>query len=104
MPGDLRTRGPRLPGHAGIIISEFQHVAGYDEENFDKTVAQFVHLLEPQVIADGIHCLLTLPSHVNITGISIHPQARDSRDKHDLSAAEFKETALPRATSSCYSA
>ena len=73
MPGDLRTRGPRLPGHAGIIISEFQHVAGYDEENFDKTVAQFVHLLEPQVIADGIHCLLTLPSHVNITGISIRP-------------------------------
>jgi len=57
----------------GIVLSEFQNVAGYDEENFGKAVAQFGKLLEPQAIADGIHWLLTLPPHVNINEISIRP-------------------------------
>ena len=57
----------------GIVISEFQDVAGYNEENFGKGVAQFGKLLEPQAIADGIQWLLTLPSHVNVNEIMIRP-------------------------------
>jgi NADP-dependent 3-hydroxy acid dehydrogenase YdfG len=57
----------------GIVLSEFQEVAGYDEENFGKGIAQFGKLLEPQAIADGIHWLLTLPPHVNVNEIMIRP-------------------------------
>ena len=57
----------------GIVISGFQKVAGYDEENFGKGIAQFGKLLEPQAIADGIHWLLTLPPHVNVNEIMIRP-------------------------------
>jgi NADP-dependent 3-hydroxy acid dehydrogenase YdfG len=57
----------------GIVASEFQGVAGYDEENFGKTVAQFGRLLDPQAIADGIHWLLALPPHVNVSEIMIRP-------------------------------
>jgi NADP-dependent 3-hydroxy acid dehydrogenase YdfG len=57
----------------GIVLSEFQGVAGYDEENFGKGIAQFGKLLEPQAIADGIHWLLTLPPHVNVNEIMIRP-------------------------------
>jgi NADP-dependent 3-hydroxy acid dehydrogenase YdfG len=57
----------------GIVVSEFQKVAGYDEENFYKSIAQFGKLLEPQAIADGIHWLLTLPPHINVNEIMIRP-------------------------------
>lgn len=57
----------------GIVLSEFQNVAGYDEENFGKGIAQFGQLLEPQAIADSIHWLLTLPPHVNVNEIMIRP-------------------------------
>ena len=57
----------------GIVISEFQGVAGYDEENFFGGIAHFGKLLEPQAIADGIHWLLTLPPHVNVNEIMIRP-------------------------------
>ena len=57
----------------GIVISEFQDVAGYDAENFGKGIAQFGKLLDPQAIADGIHWLLTLPPHVNVNEIMIRP-------------------------------
>ena len=57
----------------GIVLSEFQEVAGYNEENFGKGIAQFGKLLEPKAIADGIHWLLTLPPHVNVNEIMIRP-------------------------------
>jgi len=57
----------------GIVLSEFQNVAGYDVENFGKGIAHFGKLLEPQAIADGIHWLLTLPQHVNVNEIMIRP-------------------------------
>jgi NADP-dependent 3-hydroxy acid dehydrogenase YdfG len=57
----------------GIVLSEFQDVAGYNEENFGKAVAQFGKLLEPQVIAEGIRWLLSLPPHVNVNDITIRP-------------------------------
>jgi NADP-dependent 3-hydroxy acid dehydrogenase YdfG len=57
----------------GIVRSEFQDVAGYDAENFGKSIAPFGKLLEPQAIANGIHWLLTLPPHVNVNEIMIRP-------------------------------
>jgi NADP-dependent 3-hydroxy acid dehydrogenase YdfG len=57
----------------GIVLSEFQDVAGYNEENFGKGVAPFGKLLEPQAIADGIRWLLTLPPHVNVNEMMIRP-------------------------------
>lgn len=57
----------------GIVLSEFQDVAGYDEENFGKGIAHFGKLLEPQAIAAGIQWLVTLPSHVNVSEIMIRP-------------------------------
>lgn len=57
----------------GIVLSEFQDVAGYNEENFGKGIAQFGKLLEPQAIAEGIRWLLTLPSHINVNEIMIRP-------------------------------
>jgi len=57
----------------GIVVSEFQGVAGYNQENFGNAVEQFGKLLEPQAIADGIYWLLALPSHVNVNEIMIRP-------------------------------
>lgn len=56
----------------GVVTSEFQGVAGYDE-NFGKTVAQFGKLLEPADIACSIEWLLGLPSHVNVNEIMVRP-------------------------------
>jgi NADP-dependent 3-hydroxy acid dehydrogenase YdfG len=57
----------------GIVLSEFQDVAGYNEENFGKGIAPFGKLLEPEAIADGIQWLLALPPHVHVSEIMIRP-------------------------------
>jgi len=57
----------------GVVLSGFQEVAGYNEENFGKGVAQFGTLLEPKDIAAAIQWLLGLPSHVNVNEIMIRP-------------------------------
>lgn len=57
----------------GIVISEFQNVAGYTEDNFGKSIAQFGRLLDPQDIAEGIYWLLTLAPNVNVNEITIRP-------------------------------
>lgn len=61
----------------GIVVSEFQDVAGYDKDVFGKSAARFGTLLEPQDIADGISWLLTLPPHVNVSEIMIRPTGQD---------------------------
>jgi len=57
----------------GIVLTEFQDVAGYNEDNFGKTVASYGKLLEPESIAEGILWLLSLPPHVNVNEIMIRP-------------------------------
>lgn len=57
----------------GIVISGFQEVAGYNDENFGKGIVQFGKLLDPQNIADGIYWLLTLAPYVNVNEITIRP-------------------------------
>lgn len=61
----------------GIVLSEFQEVAGYDKENFFNTVDQFGKLIEPWDIAEGIYWLLTMPPHVNINEIMIRPTGQN---------------------------
>jgi len=61
----------------GIVVSGFQAVAGYDEENFGKGIAHFGKLLEPQAIADGIVWLLGLPQHINVNEITIRPTGQN---------------------------
>ncbi|MCX5849433.1 MAG: SDR family oxidoreductase [Deltaproteobacteria bacterium] len=61
----------------GIVVSEFQKVAGYSEENFYKGIAHMGKLLEPQAIADGICWLLTQPSNVNVSEIMIRPTGQN---------------------------
>jgi NADP-dependent 3-hydroxy acid dehydrogenase YdfG len=57
----------------GVVLSEFQNVAGYNQENFGKSIAQFGKLLEPRAIAEGVYWLLTLPRHINVSEIMIRP-------------------------------
>ena len=61
----------------GIVVSGFQQVAGYTEENFGKSVAKYGKLLEPQAIADGVAWLLSLPPHVNVSEIMIRPTGQN---------------------------
>jgi len=59
----------------GIVKSEFQKVAGYDEENFGKELP-YGELLEPQAIAEGICWLLSQPPHVNVSEMMIRPTGK----------------------------
>ena len=61
----------------GIVVSEFQKVAGYSEENFYKGIAHMGELLEPQAIADGICWLLTQPPNVNVSEMMIRPTGQN---------------------------
>lgn len=61
----------------GTVVSGFQKVAGYTQENFGNSIAHFGKLLEPQAIADGIYWLLTLPPHINVNEIMIRPTGQD---------------------------
>jgi NADP-dependent 3-hydroxy acid dehydrogenase YdfG len=61
----------------GIVTSEFQKVAGYDENNFYKGIAHMGKLLEPQAIANGICWLLTQPPEVNVSEIMIRPTGQN---------------------------
>lgn len=61
----------------GIVISEFQKVAGYNEDNFYKGIVHMGKLLKPQAIADGICWLLTQPSSVNVSELIIRPTGQN---------------------------
>ncbi|NMC96668.1 MAG: SDR family oxidoreductase [Deltaproteobacteria bacterium] len=61
----------------GIVKSEFQKVAGYNEDNFYKGIAHMGKLLDPKAIADGIYWLLTQPRNVNISEIMIRPTGQN---------------------------
>lgn len=61
----------------GIVVSEFQKVAGYSEDNFYKVIAHMGRLLQPQAIADGICWLLTRPPGINVSEIIIRPTGQN---------------------------
>ena len=61
----------------GIVESEFQDVAGYDEENFGKNVARFGKVLAPEDIARSIRFVLEQPPHVHVNQLTIRPVGQD---------------------------
>ena len=61
----------------GIVESEFQDVAGYDEENFGKSVAKFGKMLQPEDVARSIRFVLEQPPHVHVNQLTIRPTGQD---------------------------
>ena len=61
----------------GIVLSEFQDVAGYDEENFGKTRAQFGRVLQPHDIAQAVRFVIDQPPHVHVNTLTIRPTGQD---------------------------
>jgi len=61
----------------GIVISEFQQVAGYTQENFGKSAAKFGKLLEPDDVARAIVFVLSQPPHVHLAEFVIRPTGQD---------------------------
>ncbi|MEM1108690.1 MAG: SDR family NAD(P)-dependent oxidoreductase [Planctomycetota bacterium] len=60
----------------GIVISEFQGVAGYGEQ-FDQAVAHFGKMLEPEDVARSIGYVLEQPPHVHVNTLTIRPVGMD---------------------------
>lgn len=61
----------------GVVVSEFQGVAGYDQENFGKTAARYGRLLEPADVAAAIAWILTQPPHVNVSELVVRSTGQD---------------------------
>jgi NADP-dependent 3-hydroxy acid dehydrogenase YdfG len=61
----------------GIVVSEFQDVAGYNEENFGKSARRFGKLLDAVDVARTIAFAVSQPPHVHLNEIVIRPTAQD---------------------------
>jgi NADP-dependent 3-hydroxy acid dehydrogenase YdfG len=61
----------------GLVLSEFQGVAGYTYENFYKNAERFGKLLEPADVAEAIRFGVMLPEHVAMNEIVIRPTRQD---------------------------
>ena len=60
----------------GLVMSEFQGVAGYTED-FEKSVARWGEPLRPESVAEAVAWLLGLPRHVNVSDITVRPTGQD---------------------------
>jgi len=61
----------------GIVISEFQDVAGYNNENFTATMERTGKCLEPSDVARAIGFILSQPAYVHINELVIRPTGQD---------------------------
>jgi NADP-dependent 3-hydroxy acid dehydrogenase YdfG len=61
----------------GVVISEFQGVAGYTQENFYKNVEKFAPLLAPEDVARAITFVVSQPPHVHINDLMIRPTGQE---------------------------
>jgi NADP-dependent 3-hydroxy acid dehydrogenase YdfG len=61
----------------GIVISEFQGVAGYTQENFYKNAERFGKTLDPADVARTIAFVVTQPPHVHLNDIMMRPTKQD---------------------------
>jgi len=61
----------------GIVLSEFQEVAGYTQENFGKGVQKYGDLLLPADVARVILFVVTQPQHVHLAEVVIRPTGQD---------------------------
>lgn len=60
-----------------IVVSEFQDVSGYNEENFYKNIRRFGQLLEPEDVARTVVFVVSQPQHVHINELVIRPTGQD---------------------------
>lgn len=60
----------------GIVESEFQEVAGYDEK-FRQGTQRFGQLLQPADIARAITFVVSQPPHVHINDLTVRPLGQD---------------------------
>ena len=61
----------------GIVLSEFQDVAGYNEENFGKNIEKYGPLLAPADVARAIGFVVEQPPHVHINELVIRAMGQD---------------------------
>ena len=61
----------------GVVASEFQDVAGYDEENFGKMVEKFGPMLEPADVARAIRFVVEQPPNVHVNQLTLRPVGQD---------------------------
>jgi NADP-dependent 3-hydroxy acid dehydrogenase YdfG len=61
----------------GVVVSEFQAVAGYTAENFFKGVERYGELLKPDDVAETIRFVVSQPAHVHLNELVIRPTGQD---------------------------
>jgi NADP-dependent 3-hydroxy acid dehydrogenase YdfG len=61
----------------GLVASEFQEVAGYNAENFYKTVEKYGKMLEPGDVARVIGFVVSQPAHVHVNDVMVRPTRQD---------------------------
>jgi NADP-dependent 3-hydroxy acid dehydrogenase YdfG len=61
----------------GIVLSEFQAVAGYTPENFYKGAERYGELLKPADVAETIRFIVSQPPHVHLSEVVIRPTGQD---------------------------
>ena len=61
----------------GVVESEFQDVAGYDEENFGKVVAKFGAMLQPADVARCVRFAVEQPANVHVNQLTLRPVGQD---------------------------
>ncbi len=75
---DVGSKGVRVTViKPGIVATEFQGVAGYDEENFGKVVAKFGQPLVAEDVARSIRFVVEQPEGVHINDLMIRPTGQD---------------------------
>ncbi len=61
----------------GLVASEFQAVAGYNAENFYKTVEKYGKMLEPGDVARVIGFVVSQPGYVHMSDVMVRPTGQD---------------------------
>ncbi len=61
----------------GIVLSEFQSVAGYSDELVNTFHDRFGPLLIGDDVANAIHYIVSQPPHVHISDIVVRPTRQD---------------------------
>ena len=61
----------------GVVKSEFQDVAGYDEQTFGKAVAKYGKMLEPEDVARVVRFVVEQPAGVHVNQVTLRPVGQD---------------------------
>ena len=75
---EVGTKGVRVSlVEPGIVISGFQDVAGYGDEQVKRFNEAFSPLLYGEDVANAIHFIVSQPPHVHMSDIMIRPTRQD---------------------------